>query len=222
MNALPRLASHEQCPRNDHDRGVRSRASWPAVPSVALPPAEAERAWVTSIRASDASAFEAMFRAYYEPLHAFALGYVRNAAAADDLVQDVLCWVWEHRGTWAVDTSLKTYLFGAVRNRALNHGRRQRIMERWQCQAIADIAIRPETRCAEPADALTVEGDFARALQRAVQRLPARCREAYLLRWAHHLSYKEIASHMAISEKTVEIQITKALKVLRQALTDFF
>jgi RNA polymerase sigma-70 factor (ECF subfamily) len=117
-----------------------------------------------------------MFRAYYEPLHAFALGYVRNAAAADDLVQDVLCWVWEHRGTWAVDTSLKTYLFGAVRNRALNHGRRQRIMERWQCQAIADIAIRPETRCAEPADALTVEGDFARALQRAVQRLPARCR----------------------------------------------
>ena len=136
--------------------------------------------------------------------------------------RDVLGWVWEHRLTWVVDTSLKTYLFGAVRNRALNHARRQRIMERWQCQAVADVAARPGGGCAEPADALTVEGDFACVLHRAVERLPARCREAYLLRWAHHLSYKEIAAHMATSEKTVEIQIAKALKVLRHALTDFF
>jgi RNA polymerase sigma-70 factor, ECF subfamily len=223
MDALPRPDRHDG-PRTftETDRCGTLPASWPAPHGLILPLPETERAWVAAIRIGDAGAFESMFRAYYEALHTFASAYVRDAATADELVQDVLGWVWEHRATWVVDNSLKTYLFGAVRNRALNHARRQRIMERWQCQTAADAAAHPERHCAEPADARAAEEDFVRALRRAVQRLPARCRETYLLRWAHHLSYKEIAAHMGISEKTVEFQIAKALKTLRQGLADFF
>jgi RNA polymerase sigma-70 factor, ECF subfamily len=223
MNALPRLAP-ESGRRSSELTGpdLVSRRSWPVSSGHSLSLADGESAWVTSIRSGDVAAFEAMFRAYYEPLHAFAAAYVRDGATADELVQDVLCWVWEHRLTWAVDTSLKTYLFGAVRNRALNYARRQRIVERWQDRTEAETRARPERLWAEPADARAAEDDFVCALRRAVQRLPRRCRETYLLRWMHHLSYREIAARMGTSEKTVEFQIAKALKLLRRGLADFF
>lgn len=223
MNALSRLAP-ESGRRSPEPIGpdLGARRSWPVLSGHSLSLADSESTWVTSIRAGDVAAFETMFRTYYEPLHAFAAAYVRDGATADELVQDVLGWVWEHRLTWAVDTSLKTYLFGAVRNRALNYARRQRIVERWQNQAEAETLARPERLWAEPADARTAEDDFARALRRAVQRLPRRCQETYLLRWMHQLSYREIAARMGTSEKTVEFQIAKALKLLRQGLADFF
>jgi RNA polymerase sigma-70 factor, ECF subfamily len=189
---------------------------------LALVLAEGEDAWVARIRSGDALAFEAMFRTYYAQLHAFARGYVHEAAGVEEVVQDVLCWIWEHRAGWTVDTSLKTYLYGAVRNRALNHSRRQRLAARWEQKAVAERLARPDTLYAEPADARVVEDDFARALQHAIERLPARCREAYVLRWIHHLSYKDVAAQMGTSVKTVEIQIAKALKALRQGLADFF
>jgi len=177
---------------------------------------------VADIRAGDAAAFKGMFRAYYEPLHVFALGYVQDSAIGDELVQDVLCWVWEHRATWVVDTSLKTYLFGAVRNRVLNYLRRQRITQRWVQESAADALASPESLRGEPADARVTEDEFARALHRELERLPARCREAYVLRWRHDLSYREIADQMGTSVKTVEVQIAKALKMLRQGLAGFF
>jgi RNA polymerase sigma-70 factor (ECF subfamily) len=184
--------------------------------------ADTESAWITQIRSGDVDAFEAVFRAFYAPLQAFARGYLKDAAISDELVQDVLCWIWEHRATWVVHTSLKHYLYGAVRNRALNHSRRQRIVERWERQAAVDALARPEGLCAEPTDTRVAEGDFTRALDRAIERLPPRCREAYTLRWRYYLSHKEVAARMGTSTKTVEVQIAKALKALRQELADFF
>jgi RNA polymerase sigma-70 factor, ECF subfamily len=180
-----------------------------------------EGEWVAGIQSGDPAAFEAMFRAYYRPLRAFALAQVRDAATVDEIVQDVLCWVWQHRTAWRIHTSLKTYLFGAVRNRALNHARRERLALQWELNTAAATRARPEAAYAEPADARVIEDDFGRALRRAVDALPTRCREAYLLRWLHHRSYKDIAGEMGTSVKTVEIHIAKALKVLRRALADF-
>jgi RNA polymerase sigma-70 factor, ECF subfamily len=225
MNALPvALPDSNRRPADASARTVTARGSRSPSPTqhLALALSTDETAWVTGIRAGDPIAFEAMFRTYYSPLRAFARDYVQDVATVDELVQDVLCWVWQHRETWVVDTSLKTYLFGAVRNRALNHTRRERIAERWERMAVADRLARPEMLCAEPADARVVEDDFTRALRSTVERLPARCREAYLLRWSHHLSYKEVAAQMGTSVKTVEIQIAKALKLLRQGLAEYF
>lgn len=223
MNALP--VAHDDG-RREGPEGIRESLAPRVAPltshRLALVLAEAQEAWVARIRSSDAVAFEAMFRTYYAPLHAFARGCVPDVAAVDEVVQDVFCWIWEHRATWVVDTSLKTYLYGAVRNRALNQARRQRLATRWEDRAVAERLTRPELGCAEPADARVVQDDFARALRRAIERLPARCREAYLLRWIHHLSYKDVAAQMGTSVKTVEIQIAKALKTLRAGLADFF
>jgi RNA polymerase sigma-70 factor (ECF subfamily) len=223
MNALPVAVPTNS--RRVSDATARSNAPRGARLSthrLALVLAEGEATWVAGIRAGDAVAFEAMFRTYYGRLHAFAREFVYDAATVDELVQDVLCWVWQHRETWVVDTSLKTYLFGAVRNRALNHVRRERLAERWERRTAADRLARPEMLCAEPADARVVEDDFTQALRCTVARLPERCQEAYRLRWHHHLSYREVAEQMGTSVKTVEIQIAKALKMLRQGLAEFF
>ncbi len=223
MNALPVAVPTNS--RRASDATARSsapRGAWSSTHRLAPVVAEGEAAWVAGIRAGDAGAFEAMFRTYYAPLHAFAREFVHDAATVDELVQDVLCWVWQHRETWVVDSSLKTYLFGAVRNRALNHVRRERLAERWERMTVADRLARPETLCAEPADARVVEDDFTRALRSTVARLPARCQEAYRLRWLQQLSYREVAQQMGTSVKTVEIQIARALKMLRQGLAEFF
>jgi len=63
--------------------------------------------------------------------------------------------------------------------------------------------------------------ELAAAIERAIAQLPPRCREAYLLRRQHHLSYAEIARVMGIAPKTVEIQIGAALKALRASLADW-
>lgn len=198
------------------------RGAHPAACELARWLADGDDRCVAGIRAGEAAAFEAMFRTHYEALRAFAASYVRDQATADEIVQDVLCWIWQHRDGWVVDTSLRTYLFSAIRHRALNHARRQRIADRWHRRAAADVLLRGDPHSAEPADARVTEDDFTRALRRAVDALPARCREAYTLRWLHHLSYREVAAEMGTSVKTAEIQIAKALKLLRQGLAEFF
>ncbi len=59
-----------------------------------------DRAWIARVRASDAAAFEAMFRAYGETLCSFVNGYVRSRDEAQELVQDLFLWIWEHRYEW--------------------------------------------------------------------------------------------------------------------------
>ena len=189
----------------------RSDAS-PSSPDVPGP--EIERAWVVGIAAGDEAAFEAMFRAYYQPLYRFAHSYLHEREAAEDVVHDVLFRIWERRAQWDIEGSLKTYLFTATRNRVLDYLRR--------------LTIRRHT-AADPAAAGTalrvvgieerVEGaELAAAMQRAIGRLPERCRHTFLLQRQEGLSYEEVARVMGVSPATVKIQMGRALKALRAAL----
>jgi RNA polymerase sigma-19 factor, ECF subfamily len=185
-----------------------------------------ERVWVERIRHGDEAAFEAMFRAYYTALVGFAGRYLgRDREAARDIVHDVLFNVWLQRARWNVRGSVGTYLHGATRNRCVDYLRRQLIEDRWRRRLKSsgdDLnAIAIAGRIMPGADELTDADEIDRAIVRAVARLPARCREAFVLHWERGLTIPEIAHTMGTSPNTVRVQLGRALKALRQALVPF-
>ena len=173
---------------------------------------------VRLVRGADRAAFERMFRAHYVPLCDFVDRYVRSRETAEELVQDVFFNVWTSRDRWEVRDSIKAYLYGAARNRALNHLRHERTARRWEERVVAEDAtstVRPS-----PSNSLDrLESDEAAAtLRRAIAALPERARAVVILRWQHQLSYAEIAGAMGISVKGVENQLARAMKALREGL----
>jgi len=168
------------------------------------------------IRRGDPAAFEALFRAYYEPLCAFAARYADSIAVAEELVQDVFTRVWTDRARWPAPRNPKAYLFTAVRNRALNSGRRRQMEQDWVEAEI--IGAEPPDDVAADPPALRRDDPEAHAdLERAVDSLPERCRLVMHLRWREGMSYADIASVMGISVKGVENQLARGLRALRRA-----
>jgi RNA polymerase sigma-70 factor (ECF subfamily) len=171
-----------------------------------------DRELLERLRQGDSAAFDEIFRTWYGPLVGTAERMLRDRAVAEELVQDVMLELWRRRETLAADGSAQAYLFQATRNRVLNHLRHLKIEQR------SEPDVRGESSSTPPA------GPRRQALlrrpqrRRAVQSLPDRCREVFELSRVHGLKYAEIARQLGISVKTVEAQMGKALRTLRERL----
>jgi RNA polymerase sigma-70 factor, ECF subfamily len=169
------------------------------------------------VRAGDAAAFEALFRAHYGALCGFAERYVRSAAVAEELVQDLFADLWAKRATWAPQTSARAYLFAAARNRALNLRKRESLERDWATEeAVSEVPT--QHRAPTAVDAMIEAAELHARLGAALESLPERCRLVMRLRWRDQLSYAEIAEVMGISTKGVENQLSRGLKALRETL----
>ncbi len=171
---------------------------------------------VRRIRAGDERALEIVFRAHYAGMASFVQRYVRSADVAEELVQDVFFKLWSKREHLAEIETLRTYLFRAARNTALNHLRRLKLERRWQEEQVAG-----DDSPAFVADDEAAWTEVDAAVQEAIGRLPPRCREIFLLSRDGGLTYAEIARALGISVKTVETQMGRALKSLRVSLRPF-
>ena len=184
-------------------------------PTFRLPlpvPIVTDRELLERLRQGDSAAFDEIFRTWYGPLVGTAERMLRDRAVAEELVQDVMLELWRRRETLAADGSAQAYLFQATRNRVLNHLRHLKIEQR------SEPDVRGESSSTPHADAAVVEEELDVAVQRAVQSLPDRCREVFELSRVHGLKYAEIARQLGISVKTVEAQMGKALRTLRERL----
>lgn len=186
---------------------MASAASAQPDPSTAL---------VERIRAGDQSAFEGLFHQYHAPLCGFAYRYVEAPDVAEEIVQEVFLFVWERRETWDIRESVKTYLFAAVRNAAVSYLRHEHVVRRHEADSLEFVS--PE---AAKADELVASNEIAVAVQKAVRQLPDRCQLVFTLHREQGLTYAEIGGVMGISQKTVEVQMGRALKGLRKALAGF-
>jgi len=173
------------------------------------------------VRAGDPAAFEALFHRYYHPLFAFAERYVRSPEVAEDVTVDVFVRIWERRAEWKLRGSPRGYLYAAVRNEALVHLRRRRMVESAHADAARDERHPGMGAPAAPADAQVQANELAEAADRAILQLPERTQEAYVLHRKHGLSYAEVAATMEISVRTVEVHISRAFKALRTHLGAF-
>lgn len=168
-----------------------------------------ERGLIERIQQGDVAAFEQLFRAYHPRLCGFAFSMLRDRAVSEELVQDLFMNIWEKRARLEVRTSVRAYLFGALRNGALNRSARVRMEQNWS-----------EASAQTEAVAAAEYSDTGERVRVAVAALPAACRNALTLRWQEDMSYAEIAEALGISVKTVENNLARARALLREKLPD--
>jgi len=165
-------------------------------------------------RSGDQKALEQLFGAYYPMLCDQIHRIIRDRAQTEDVAQELFMDLWKKREQLPEISSWPAYLRRAARNRALNVIRGRKI--RWE-QLDDQFDIHTET----PSAQLQMEHDDLKlVLQQAIQALPERCRLIFTLSRYEDLSYKQIAERLDISVKTVENQMSKALKVLREVVKE--
>lgn len=164
---------------------------------------------VKLIQQGDEKAFKQLFDLYFVSLCRFANLYTKHTQEAEEIVMDLFIHIWEHRTALNIHLSVKAYLFQAVRNKILNHLRNS---PDW-----IPIDELPD----EPAVGIdsTLETDeLHQLIVAAITSLPDKCREVFVLSREQKLTNKEIADQLGISVKTVEAQITKALRNIKKQL----
>jgi len=181
-------------------------------PTDSLPPLD-DRALAERLRRGDQQAFDVIFRSHYAALVAVAEMVVRDRAVAEELVQDVLLELWRRHESLDIDQTLKGYLIGAVRNRALNHVRHEAVQKKHAPYITNEMVSSPPA-----ADDDLVAGELDAAIRAAIAGLPPRCREVFELSRLRGLKQAEVADALGISVKTVEAQMGKALRIMRERL----
>jgi RNA polymerase sigma-70 factor (ECF subfamily) len=164
------------------------------------------------LSAGEQPAFDAIFRAHYAHLVAFAQGLLRDRSAAEDAAQEVLLELWRRRLDVTITESLRAYLLRATRNRALNQLRHANVQKRAEPHLVGEDSV-TATGASE-----LVATELKAAIVEAIAELPPACRAVFELSRGRGLRYAEIASTLDISVKTVESQMGKALKHLRNRL----
>jgi RNA polymerase sigma-70 factor (ECF subfamily) len=166
----------------------------------------------------DQDSFKALFQQYYGPLCRLAYPLVHHQEVAEDVVQDVFLTLWEKRFRIVIQSSVKAYLYKACVNASLNYLKKQRSGAARRLVRVPpdELETRLETHNQTEEDihyrALDEE------LMKAIDRLPPRCKTAFLLSRLQEMSYREIAEVMEISVKGVEYQMSIALEKLRKEL----
>jgi len=137
---------------------------------------------------------------------------VRERALAEEVAQEVMLELWRRRETLQLEQTFRAYLLRSTRNRALNHVRHQRVVAREAAIAAIDSPSAPSVE-----DQL-LGTELEQAVRAAIDGLPEKCREVFLLSRDQGLKYAEIAVALEISVKTVEKRMGQALAELRERL----
>lgn len=157
-------------------------------------------------------AIDWLFRKYYSYLCKVVFKIIPDTNLVEDLVQEVFFEVWKKKGQIKINTSMKAYLRRSAVNRSLNYIRDQKI--KFENEDKLPFLDSREATIAQKIEA----EDLKVLIDEFIDELPERCRIVFVLSRFEDMSYREIAQELDISVKTVENQVSKALKYLRKAL----
>lgn len=162
---------------------------------------------LSRIAESDVKALESLFDQYYRPLCRFAFFLTKRHDLAEEIVADVFVSLWNKREHIKITQNVRSYLFSATRNTAINYLKRE---TRDNSQLPEDLFEAHDN----PSELLLFQ-ELESQLFRIINLLPNKRKEIFQLSRFEGLSYHEIATTLCISVKTVENQIGKALKQLK-------
>ncbi len=167
------------------------------------------------LQEGDERAFKVLFQKYYSAMCLFARQYLKDHEMAEEAVQDMFVRIWEKKQSLHIETSVKNYLFRAVRNHCLNQIQHEKIKSQYasrvQDSAVQDI---------DP-DQFYIEVNLLERIEKSINSLPPKRQEIFRMSREQGLKYKEIAENLNISVKTVEAQMGLALKILREELKEY-
>ena len=174
-----------------------------------------EKDLVERVKSGDQPALEEIFHRYYDGLCRFTFSLTHSRDDVEDLVQDIFVKIWARRAFWNPKGSISAYLFKAARNQSINFLKSKKINS---VSVFADEESLPVEEKEDLIDEIN-DRDAVAAVSEAIRKLPERCRLVFTLNRQEGLTYSEIAEVLGISEKTVENQISHALKTLRKGLS---
>ncbi len=164
----------------------------------------------------DERILESLFKSHFTGLCQFAVGYVKDEEVAKEIVQDAFVTLWEKRHSIDLSKPVKSYLSTTVRNKCLNYLRDHK---KFSHDLLALENLSHET-IFDQSDQL-VETDIRRQITLAIDELPEKCREIFILSRHRQMKYQQIADKLQISVKTVETQMSKALQHMRMRLAEY-
>lgn len=164
--------------------------------------------------AGDQTALQEIFQLHYPKVCQAIFRLVKDATLAEDLAQDVFFRFWQKRDQIQITSSLDAYLRRMAVNEGLGYLRSKKYFAE-------EIDAHSHLSAGTTSEDQYLHGELADNIQQAIDRLPPKCREVFQLSRFEEMSYQEIATAMGISIKTVENQMGKALRILRQALQHY-
>jgi len=177
---------------------------------------------IKRLKCGDKVVFENLFHDHYKNLVLYAKKFVLETEIARDLVQDVFIYLWDKREKLSIDKSLSSYLFRAVHNTCINHLKRESTKEAYIRNFLLTINNGAYiTTASDNAHEIIVHKDLSERIDLVVDGLPEQCRNIFRMSRFRGLKNKEIAEIYAISPRTVETQIYRALKVLKENLRPY-
>lgn len=175
-----------------------------------------EKFLIAGLRNKDKVVFDFIFNYYYSGLCAYSLRYISEKETVEDIVQDFFVSLWLKSNQTLISGSLKSYLFTSVKNRCLDHLKHNKVEERFSKNMLSTSDNNDENNFD-----LYVESELREAINNGLEKLPPRCREIFEMSRFKGMKNQEIAEKLDISKRTVELQISLALKTLRVELKDF-
>ncbi|AOW11349.1 RNA polymerase sigma factor [Flavobacterium gilvum] len=167
-----------------------------------------------SLTNGEEKAYEFLLNKFHKKLHTYALTLVNDYSMAQDIVQNVFLKTWKNRNKLNPEFSIQSFLYKSVYNEFINNYQQNKAMMLLQKKYIESIQHVVET---------TDESSIERMLviiNKEIQNLPTKCQQVFILSKKEGLTNIEIAEHLDVSIKTVEAQISKAYKILKEKLKD--
>lgn len=165
---------------------------------------------------ADEPEFDKVYLEHYAALHHYAYTLLEDSAHADEIVQDVFLKILERDEPISIHTSLKAYLYRSVHNECMNYFKHQKVKQKYQQRNMHEA----DNHTDHALNKLQYR-EFEQRLLQAITQLPEQCRTIFQMSRFDELKYAEIAAQLGISIKTVDNQMVKALKRLRQQLADY-
>lgn len=154
--------------------------------------------------------FESIFKQHYQRLCNYAYSFIKDEVTCEDIVQELFIKIWEKEKIDMGAEKIKFYLFTAVRNNCLTHLQK---IKKVPFQELKDEDATSEIPMALAGEKETTEAKILVA--KAMEQLPPKCKEVFLLSRLGQLTYQQIADSLGISVKTVENQMGKAIKTMK-------
>lgn len=170
------------------------------------------------LASGDEAALDLVLQRHWSPLVVYIRSLVEDEEAARDIAQDTFLYLWEGREGWRRSGSVRALLYSVARSRSFNHVRHDRVRSRWA--PLIEVLQRERRRNPTPLQALE-QAEMRSALEEAVEALPPRRREVFILGYIHGCPHAEIAEIMAISGQTARNHMSAALADLRRMLGPF-
>jgi RNA polymerase sigma-70 factor (ECF subfamily) len=176
----------------------------------------AEKDLIVRLKNGDQTAFELLFHFYYPGLVIYASQFTADRDEAEEIVQDFFVRFWQKHQQILLSDSLKNYLFASVRIGSLNYLKHKKIEDNY-LKEIYDLSnehLAYDTN-------LYVTSELQEKIKNSIELLPDKCREIFMMSRIRGMKNEEIATKLNLSKRTVESQISNALKVLRIELKDY-